>query len=164
MGNSSARVKREAAQLLAECGDIGQQLAAFEREREAQIAPHRQRYEKRIAPINATFDAQTAELRQQQAQAQARLEKLLLSALGDDDAPLIPQLTGELATARVETTTRREVDALAFYNAVPQSERTPAFWGCLTVAIGQADKFWGKLKVDALATLKRTHRVVVSLK
>jgi len=65
-----------------------------------------------------------------------------------------------IATAIVEVATRteREIDTKTFFNAVPESQRSAAFWSCFKTLVGKAEMFLGT-RVNELAHAKRNHTV-----
>lgn len=77
----------------------------------------------------------------------------------DEGKPLL------LAIARVDAKPGdRVIDPQRFYGAVNDAERTSSFWDCFRVLISNAEKFFGKEKVDQLATKQKSYSVSVALK
>ena len=122
-------------------------------------------YEKKAEPINSERDRKLQPIVDQMNTLEEELRAEMLRQIKPDGTIGIPQLETSLALAQVLATSKREIDAAAFIRATPPRRRNdPAFYGCLTVQIGKAEKFLDQPTMTRLARPKVTYAVAVTLK
>jgi len=122
-------------------------------------------YEKKAEPINSERDRKLQPIVDQMTSLEEELRAEMIRQIKPDGTIGIPQLETTLALAQVLATSKREIDAAAFIRATPPRRRNdPAFYGCLTVQIGKAEKFLDQPTMTRLARPKITHTVAITLK
>lgn len=122
-------------------------------------------FEKKAEPINSERDRRLQPVIDKLTALESELRDEMLREIKPDGTIGIPQLETKLALAQVLATSKREIDAAAFIRATPPRRRNdPAFFGCLTVQIGKAEKFLDQPTMTRLARPKITHSVAVTLK
>lgn len=122
-------------------------------------------YEKKAEPINSERDRKLQPIVDQMNTLEEELRAEMLRQIKPDGTIGIPQLETTLALAQVLATSKREIDAAAFIRATaPRRRNDPAFYNCLTVQIGKAEKFLDQPTMTRLARPKVTYAVAVTLK
>jgi hypothetical protein len=144
-----AEAKRAEEQLIAEC--------------EAEIAPIRERFEKKCAPIREQYTAAILSWQQRASEIETAISENLLSNLNEDGSVAITEIIADGAKAQVMTTGKREIEPSAFFDTTPEPARDKSFWGCVQIGIAKAEKFLGS-RIDAIAQKKFSHRVQITLK
>jgi len=146
--------------MLGAWAELQAEQARIESRRERLIAPHRQAFDEATAPINSKFDKQLSPVREQSAQLEAQINEAVKYHFERDRTS---GFYANEAEAVVITTSVREIDARVFYNNTPEDERSSAFWSCLKVQIGKAEKFLGDA-INRLAEQKTTYKVSIRVK
>lgn len=122
-------------------------------------------YEKKAEPINIDRDRKLQPVLDQMQAIENELRDEMTRAIKSDGTIGIPQIETARALAQVQATSKREIDAAAFIRSTPPRRRNdPAFFGCLTVQIGKAEKFLDQPTMTKLARAKITHSVAITLK
>jgi len=133
----------------------------IEAERDQIIAPIRTRFEQRCAPIHNRANLKLEPLQQQISQLETDITAAMMAGISENGDIKINRVS--IATSIVEVATRseREIDAKAFFDAVPESQRSAAFWSCFKTLVAKAEKFLGS-RINDLAHAKRSHKVQFS--
>ncbi len=122
-------------------------------------------FEKKAEPINTERDRRLQPILEQMDAIESDIRAEMLRSVKPDGTIGIPQLETPGALALVCIDKKREIDAASFFRAIPPSRRNdPAFYGCLTVQIGKAEKFLDQPTMTRLTRLKLTPSVAVTLK
>ncbi len=122
-------------------------------------------FERKADPINSDRDRKLQPVLDKMATLENELRDEMLRQIKPDGTIGIPQIETTLALAQVHAASKREIDAAAFIRATPPRRRNdPAFFGCLTVQIGKAEKFLDQPTMTRLARPKLTYSVAVTLK
>lgn len=160
--------KRAAQELLTELGDLLQQRAELEGQRQEQIAPITKRYQKACEPIDAEFNPKFAPIDERVKDIKRQLEGYLKAGFdAKTGAAKIVQIIGEPSNGKepvacVKVATQRWLDPERFCAEI--KERTKDFWDCLTVGIQKAEKFIGANRVNQLAKTDYRASVVFELR
>lgn len=136
----------------------------IETKRQKELAPHRQTFEDTVAPINNKFDKQLSPVQERITELENEVEAGILASEQEDGTLKLMRVESANLVATATAHTVRQVEPQQFFAAVAESERNSTFWGCITIAIQKAEKLLGKVKLDAIATLKRSHRVSIEKK
>lgn len=122
-------------------------------------------FEKKAEPINTERERQLQPVLEKLEALENELRAELLREINADGTIGIPQLETKNALAQVLASSKREIDAAAFIRATPPRRRNePAFFDCLTVLIGKAEKFLDQPTMTRVARAKVSHSVAVKLK
>src|SRR5205085_2145564 len=122
-------------------------------------------YERKAEPINTERERKLEPVVSQMEMIESEIREAMLRQIKPDGTIGLPQLETEHALAQVLIDKRREIDAAAFIRATPPRRRNdPAFYGCLTVQIGKAEKFCDQPTMTRLTRLKLTPSVCLKLK
>jgi hypothetical protein len=136
----------------------------IEAERDQTINPIRTRFEQRCAPIHLRAQAKLDPVEQQMKQFEDEITSLMSAGISEDGQIAFTRVDTATAVAEVVTRTEREIDAKTFFENVPVSQRSTAFWSCLKTLIGKAEKFLGADRVNELAHAKRNHIISIQAK
>lgn len=142
-------------------------------QRDADLKPLRERFDKQCAPILNEATAKLQPLSERRTQLAAEIEKQLKLGIDvDKETVALPQVTVD---AQVNST--RSVVGIAevqigdgdrtiapekFFDQTPAAKRDNKFWECLKVQIGKAEKYLGNA-IDALAKKPKTFKVVLRI-
>ena len=122
-------------------------------------------FETKAAPINAERDRKLGNVLADLQKIEDEIREAMLAQVKRDGTIGIPQIETEKALARVALDRKREIETAAFIRAVdPRRRQDPAFFECMNVQIGKAEKFLDKTTMDKLTHLKLTPSVAVTLK
>lgn len=122
-------------------------------------------FETKAEPINAERDRKLGPVLADLHKLEAEIGETMLAEVKRDGTIGIPQIEAPRALAQVTLDKKREINTAAFLRAVPPARRQePAFFECLNVQIGKAEKFLDKPTMDRLTKLKLTPAVAVTLK
>ena len=122
-------------------------------------------FETKAEPINAERDRKLGTVLADLQKLEQEISDGMLAEVKRDGTIGIPQIETLRALAQVTLDKKREINAAAFLRAVPPGRRQePAFFECLNVQIGKAEKFLDKPTMDRLTKLKLTPAVAVTLK
>jgi hypothetical protein len=130
-------------------------------ERDQKLQPIKTRFEQRCAPIHAAANEKLEPINEEMSRIEKEVEDVFLTVVRDGDNFKFTRVPEATAVAEVITRTEREIDAEAFFNAVPPAQRTKAFYSCFKTLIGKAEKFLGADRVNLLAHAKRNHTVQI---
>lgn len=136
----------------------------IEDERTVQLETLLDTYDRKAQPINEDADRKLDPILEEMRTLEKEIETDMLAAIKADGSVPIAQLETAKAIAQVHTTGKREIDAAAFFRATSPRVRTAAFFDCLTVQIGKAEKFLDARTMARLAIKKLTHTVALRLK
>jgi hypothetical protein len=156
--------EKEIAQRLKQWSKLRSRKGRIEAERDQKIAPIRARFEQRCAPYNSAATQKLEPIAQQMAQLESEITSIFLKAVAEPSNTSFRHVDTATAVAEVITTSQRELDPETFFNNVPPSERTAAFWSCLKTLIGEAEKFLGKIRLNQLAHAQQRHKVSITAK
>lgn len=122
-------------------------------------------FETKAEPINAERDRKLGPVLADLHKLETEIGDGMLAEVKRDGTIGIPQIETARALAQVTLDKKREINTAAFLRAVPPSRRQEnAFFECLNVQIGKAEKFLDKPTMDRLTKLKLTPAVAVTLK
>lgn len=152
--------KKVVIEAIGEWAELEGRKREIEAARDEQLAPLKERFVKRCAPIEAAANEELLPIQQRQAEIEKLASEYLLSGLSDDGSVTIRKLSGAQAHAEVLTNAQREIEPSKFFSAI--TDRTDRFFGCIKVLVQKAEKAYGD-KVNEIAKLKLNHRVVVKL-
>lgn len=139
-------------------------LDSLRAQRDAALAPLRERYEKAAAKATREFDAQIADAEAEIAPVKSAILREIDKGFDKQaNSYSVTKVESELAVVEVNSNSQREIAGEAWFAAVKPSERDSSFWETVKVMIGKADKFRSDL-VKALSTEKTTHSIEVKLK
>lgn len=150
-------VRRDLTEYARICADI----SALETRREKQLKPLRDEFESKAKPIERKYaDKLTPLLNRRDA-----LVKSVTGAIegGYGKPDFVPVVEADGAVAELSTDSKRTIDPVKFFAAVPESERTIKFWECVAVQVTKVDKAFGN-RFISITDLKTTHKVNVRLK
>jgi hypothetical protein len=131
----------------------------IEAERDQTIEPIRARFERQIAPAVARAEEQLTPLRDELSKLEKEITEAMKANIVGGEVRL-PRVSTSVAVAEVVTRSEREIDAREFFESVPVAKRGDAFYSCLKIQIGKAEKFLGE-RITDLAHFKRTHTITV---
>ena len=157
--------KAQLTQKLQEWEKLKRQRDRIDAEADGQLEDLIVTFEKKSEPINVERDRKLQPVLDQLEELEGELRTEMLRQVKPDGTIGIPQLETEHALAQVLSTSKREIDAGAFIRATsPRRRNDSAFFECLTVQIGKAEKFLDHLTMKRLARAKVTHNVAITLK
>lgn len=156
--------KKQIAELGQEWADLETERRAKEAVKSQELKPLTDRYDRACAPVIEKFATELSPITTRQKELLETIQKNLLAGVSPDGSIKIPLVEGDHFTAEVLKSTTRSVSPFRFIEATPKAKRTSAFWECIGVLIGKADKFMGKDEVDAIADKDTKHRVELKFK
>lgn len=128
-----------------------------------ELEPFIREHNERVAPIIEKYDAKFNPLVDKTNALAKEIEAILLGNTDKEGNPKPLSLNSVLATASVSKTEGARTIAVQKFFAFVKN-KTGAFWDCITVQIGKADKLIGKSEVDKISDKKKTYSVHISLK
>jgi hypothetical protein len=131
----------------------------IEAERDQAIQPIRARFEQRCAPILDKAQVKLDPLLQEISDLQRQIEQKMLEGFNEDGLK-VRRIDAATCFVEVVTKSQREIDPKEFFEAIPQFERGQAFWACLKILIGNAEKFLGN-RINELAHARQSHSVSI---
>lgn len=135
-----------------------------EAKRDADIAPHEQRYLKTIAPIEQAAKDALAPLEKTMREAASVIEREMRLGINGDGTIAVPQVATEKAFAKINTKDGdRLVDAQKFFDEFHPSSRNATFWSCVKILVGKAEKAYGDI-VNRVSKPEVKHLVEIALK
>ena len=144
-------------------GKAPNQNKKTELSRNKELDPLIREHNAKIAPIVETYDAKLTPLRSQSTDLEKEIDALLKANVDGEGDPVPVHIATEMAGAELtKTEGARVVSVLKFFDSV--KTRTAAFWECLKVEVGKADKLLGKDKVDQISEKSTSFKVKISLK
>jgi len=153
--------KTEIAAKLEEWARNERKRLRIEADRDLALEPHVTALQKKLAPINEDAEEKLAPVLATKARLEKEITDAMQRGISVDGEVALPQVVTERAIVEVKTTTQRDMDAKAFFDAVKAGHRTSEFFGCLKVLIGKVEKYRSDLL--KLAKEKRSHSIVIRL-
>lgn len=135
-----------------------------EARQQKEITPHLETFEQAVAPIKAKYEKQLSPVQERIYALEKEVEAGMLASEQEDGTLKLMRVESANLVATASAHSVRQVDPQVFFENVPESQRDGNFWHCITIAIQKAEKLVGKVKLDAIAVLKRTHRVTIEKK
>lgn len=160
MGRSN---KNTVKQLLDEWAKLSAKARRIETERDRKLQPLREEYEKATEPITNEAAQKLQPLREQINEIETEITRLMKAMTGPDGEIPVSQVSTEGALAEITASHQREIEPEMFFQETPPAKRNPAFWSCVKIQIGKAEKFLGS-RIDELAEIKRNFKVSIRLK
>jgi hypothetical protein len=155
--------EKEIAAKLKEWAKLRAKKERIEADRDQAIEPLRARFERRCAPILEKARLKLDPIEPDLISLQEEITALMLRGIAEDGELKLTRVATATAVAEVVTHAQREINPKSFFESIPPSQRGQAFWSCLKVLIGNAEKFLGDRLKD-LAHAKETHRVTITAK
>jgi hypothetical protein len=157
------KTEKEIARRLKQWSKLRAEKGRIEAGRDHKLTPIKTRFEQRCAPIISATNEKLEPVARQMAELEKEISDAFLTAI-EEGSTSFRNIDTATAVAEVVTRTERELDAKTFFENVPASQRSLAFWSCLKTLIGQAEKFLGKIRLDELAHAKQRHTVSIKAK
>ena len=136
--------------------------ARIEDEREALIAPFRQRFEQRCAPFHLKAGEALQPVEAELRELEAEITRAFEAGIDKKGGVKISQVCIATAVAEIRTHTERELDPRLLLEEVPSSRRDDTFYACFKTLIGKVEKYLGSNRLNELATAKRRHTVSIN--
>lgn len=157
--------KAQLTQKLLDWEKLKKQRDRIDAEADGQLDDLLVTFERKAEPINVERDRKLQPVLERLEELETAIRAEMLRNVKSDGSFGIPQLETEHALAQVLTSSKREIDAGAFIRATPPRQRNDsAFFDCLTVQIGKAEKFLDQPTMKRLARPKLSHNVAITLK
>jgi hypothetical protein len=155
---------KEIKQELAQWQQLSRRIKDIEDSRAVVLKPFMNDYALKTATIRKVADELLAPLTSELEKIEKSITTALKSGIDDDGNVSLKSVSIDGATADVEQTkAAREIRPREFFDAVKPEAQNDAFWNCVSVGVGPAEKLIGEV-VDSISTLKRSFKVVVKLK
>jgi hypothetical protein len=135
--------------------ELGKKIEKAEQARDAELEPHRKKYEAAYESVGQAHDPKIEKLQNKRAEIYAEVTAAL-AAIGK---PIT--LEGEKGVAVNEMKVGpRVIDPHKFFEKA--KSKGAAAWDCVTVAIAKAEKLLGKTAIDEIST--KDSKLVQSIK
>ena len=154
--------QRGITKALARWQKLRRRKGAIEAERDATLEPIRQRFEQRCAPVLARAQAKLDPVERELAEVEDAIVTAFMGAVDKRGHFRFTRVANAAAVAEVITRQERELDPKVFFESIPESQRTAAFWSCLRTLIGKAERFLGSDRVNQLAHARQTHQIKIA--
>lgn len=138
-----------------EWADLGKKITKAEEARDADLEPHRKKYESAFAEVGRQHDPKIEKLQQKRDELQGEI----IGWLNAQGKAITLEATKAIAAVETKVGSR-VIDPHKFFEKA--KSKGAAAWDCVTVAIAKAEKLLGKTTVDEIST--KDSKLVASLK
>lgn len=133
-------------------------------QRDREIQPLTEAYEKKCSPINATAKEKLDPIDARLNELSAEISKQLMAGVGEDGSIALAQVATDAAIAEVKTTPgAREINPERFFDQVVAAKRDSRFWACVKIHVGKAEKLMGDV-INSIAKKPTATRVEIKLR
>lgn len=98
------------------------------------------------------------------SELEAAITAAMKAGIKEDGHVAFTRIDCATAVAEVITRTEREIDAKAFFDAVPPSERGAAFYACVKTLVGKAEQLLGAERLKMLAHARHNYSISITAK
>jgi len=140
-----------------EWAELGKKIDKAASAMEAELEPLVERHNEAMKPIREKWGPKIAKLEARRDEVEGQVHDWLRQ----HGKPISIEGASAVATNQMKESSRR-IDAQTFFKKV--SERSAAFWACVTIAVQKADKYLGKDRVDEISTKEAKLVASLSLK
>lgn len=163
--STATKLKKNVEGLLAEWQELALKWNKREAKRLADIAPHKEKFDRRVAEINEVARATQAPLEAQMKLLAAQIDKEMQAGIAvDRKSAAVLAVESTAAIVELKDNGHRLIDPKAFFDETAEADRTSLFWSCLNVGIAKAEKFLPKAVMDRLAQHDPNWKVITRLK
>lgn len=155
--------KKSIREELAKWEVLALQIREIETQRDGVLKPFQDDYATKTGTIIRVADELAAPLRKELADLEKSIIASMKAGINDAGAIAIQAVNTDGAIVTVEQTRgARVIGARDWFGLFAEEERNAAFWACVSVGIGAAEKLKGSA-VDAIAHVARSFKVVLKL-